>query len=82
MPPELPTQLTPGQAAQVSEILEYFHLRTRQLVQTAAIDEESGKATIPLSHWQELLDVQSQLAEYLRTDRRPGSARNSWVAAG
>ena len=66
MPPELPSQLSPGQAAQVSEILEYLHLRTRQLVQSAEIDETNAKATIPLSHWQELLDLQSQLAEYLR----------------
>jgi pSer/pThr/pTyr-binding forkhead associated (FHA) protein len=66
MPPELPAQLSPGQAAQVSEILEYLHLRTRQLVQSAEIDETNAKATIPLPQWQELLDLQSQLAEYLR----------------
>ena len=66
MPPELPTQLSPGQAAQVSEILEYLHLRTRQLVQGVAIDDEAAKANIPLPQWQELLDVQAQLAEYLR----------------
>jgi pSer/pThr/pTyr-binding forkhead associated (FHA) protein len=71
MPPELPTQLSPGQAAQVSEILEYLHLRTRQLVAAAAIDEEAGKVTIPIGQWQELLDVQSQLAEYLRTIGEP-----------
>jgi pSer/pThr/pTyr-binding forkhead associated (FHA) protein len=65
-PPDLPIQLSPGQAAQVSEILEYLHLRTRQLVQSADIDEPQGKVTIPLAHWQELLDVQAQLAEYLR----------------
>jgi hypothetical protein len=65
-PPDLPMQLSPGQAAAVSEILEYLHLRTRQLVQAAEIDEEIGKAVIPLAHWQELLDVQAQLAEYLR----------------
>jgi pSer/pThr/pTyr-binding forkhead associated (FHA) protein len=67
LPPELPAQLSPGQTAQVSEILEYLHLRTRVLVQSATIDEEAGKATIPLVNWQELLDLQSQLAEYLRT---------------
>jgi pSer/pThr/pTyr-binding forkhead associated (FHA) protein len=67
MPPEIPSQLSPGQAAQVYEILEYLHLRTRQLVQSAEIEEDKGRANIPLSHWQELLDVQSQLAEYLRT---------------
>jgi pSer/pThr/pTyr-binding forkhead associated (FHA) protein len=65
-PPELPTQLSPGQAAQVSEILEYLHLRTRQLVQSASIEEDKARAAIPLPQWQELLDVQSQLAEYLR----------------
>ncbi len=72
-PPDLPAQLSPGQAAQVSEILEYLHLRARLLVQAASIDEEAGKVTIPLGHWQELLDVQSQLAEYLRTIGEPGS---------
>jgi pSer/pThr/pTyr-binding forkhead associated (FHA) protein len=66
LPPELPTQLSPGQAAQVSEILEYLHLRTRQLVQSASIEEDKSRAAIPLPQWQELLDVQSQLAEYLR----------------
>ncbi len=35
-------------------------------MQTAEIDEQNGKAVIPLMQWQELLDVQSQLAEYLR----------------
>ena len=70
-PPDLPQGLTPGQAAQFSEILEYLHLRTRQLVTVASIDETTGKATIPLGHWQELLDVQSQLAEYLRAIGEP-----------
>jgi hypothetical protein len=74
MPPELPAQLSPGQAAQVSEILEYLHLRTRQLVQGVAIDEEAAKASIPLPQWQELLDVQAQLAEYLRQIGDPESA--------
>lgn len=71
-PPDLPAQLSPGQAAQVSEILEYLHLRARLLVTAAAIDEEAGRVTIPLGNWQELLDVQSQLAEYLRTIGDPG----------
>jgi pSer/pThr/pTyr-binding forkhead associated (FHA) protein len=65
-PPDLPAQLSPGQAAQVSEILEYLHLRVRQLVQSASIDDAAGKATLPLGNWQELLDLQAQLAEYLR----------------
>jgi pSer/pThr/pTyr-binding forkhead associated (FHA) protein len=66
MPPELPAKLSPGQAAQVSELLEYLHLRVRQVVQAAAIDDEAASITIALAQWQELLDVQAQLAEYLR----------------
>ena len=33
----------------------------------AAIDEQNGKAQLPLANWQELLDLQAKLAEYLRT---------------
>ena len=71
-PPELPERLSAGQAAQLSELLEYLHLRTRQLVQGAAIDDQQSSVSIPLSQWQELLDVQSQLAEYLRLIGDPG----------
>jgi pSer/pThr/pTyr-binding forkhead associated (FHA) protein len=66
IPPELPTQLSPGQAAQVSELLEYLHLRSRQLVHSAIVDDEQKQVKISLSQWQDLLDMQSQLAEYLR----------------
>jgi hypothetical protein len=44
------------------------------LVQSAEIDETNAKATIPLSQWQELLDLQSQLAEYLRAIGDPEPA--------
>lgn len=72
-PPELPEHLTAGQAAQVSELLEYLHLRTRQLVLGGVIDEEDGRVSMPLAQWQELLDVQSQLAAYLREIGDPGA---------
>lgn len=87
-PPELPEQLSPGQAAQVSEMLEYFHLRTRNLVSSVNISGINGGAGIngsstngpdaheevrfDLSQWQDLLDLQSQLAEYLRKIGEPG----------
>ena len=73
LPPELPSELSAGQAAQVSELLEYLHLRTRQLVQSAAVDDKQERVTISLAHWQDLLDIQSQLAEYLRMVGDPGS---------
>ncbi len=73
LPPDLPEQLSAGQAAQVSELLEYLHLRTRQLVQSASVSEEGNVVQLSAAQWQDLLDVQSHLAEYLRLIGDPGS---------
>ncbi len=72
LPPDLPDQLSAGQSAQVSELLEYLHLRTRQLVQSASVDDQEQHVTMSLAQWQDLLDLQSQLAEYLRSIGNPG----------
>jgi len=71
LPPDLPEQLSTGQAAQVSELLEYLHLRTRQLVQSASVDEDKQRVHLAMTQWQELVDLQSQLAEYLRVIGNP-----------
>lgn len=71
LPPELPDQLSPCQAAQVSELLEYLHLRARQLIQSVLIDDQQQRVTISLAQWQDLLDMQSQLAGYLRSIGEP-----------
>ncbi|MCH2113846.1 MAG: FHA domain-containing protein [Pirellulales bacterium] len=75
LPPELPDQLSAGQAAQVSELLEYFHLRARLLVQSAILAEEEKHVMISIAQWQDLLDMQSQLAEYLRAIGEPGAEK-------
>ena len=72
-PPELPEDLGAGQTAQLSELIEYLHLRARQLVQSAKVDDDEKRATLSLAQWQDLLDLQSQLAEYLRAIGDPGS---------
>ncbi len=64
--PELPEGLSPGQAAQLSEIFEYLHLQSRTLVQAVALPEGTSHVKLDLLQWQELLDLQAQLAEYLR----------------
>jgi predicted component of type VI protein secretion system len=71
--PELPTGLSPGQAAQLSEIFEFLHLQSRSLVQSASLPEGAAQVTIDLAQWQQLLDLQSQLAEYLRKIGEPES---------
>ena len=65
-PPDLPAGLSPGQAAQLSEMLEYLHLQSRTLVQSVTLPEGVDKVTLDIKQWQELLDLQAQLAEYLR----------------
>jgi len=69
--PELPSGLSPGQAAQLSEIFEFLHLQSRSLVQSASLPEGASHFKIDVVQWQQLLDLQSQLAEYLRKIGEP-----------
>lgn len=71
-PPELPQGLSPGQAAQLSEMIEYLHLRSRSLVESVKIPEGQTSFSLSVEQWQSILDLQSQLGEYLRTIGEPG----------
>jgi pSer/pThr/pTyr-binding forkhead associated (FHA) protein len=70
-PPELPERLTPGQAAQLAEVLEFLHLRLRNLIGASQVDSKTSKVTVELRQWQALIDMQSRLAEYLREVGEP-----------
>ena len=70
-PPELPERLTPGQAAQLAELLEFVHLRLRSLIQSGKADSKSNKVSLDLRQWQALMDLQARLAEYLREVGEP-----------
>ena len=70
-PPELPERLSPGQAAQLAELLEFLHLRLRNLIGSGRPDGKSTKVTIDQRQWQALIDVQARVAEYLREVGEP-----------
>ncbi len=70
-PPELPDRLTPGQAAQLSELLEFLHLRLRNFISNAEADSKANKVTLDLRQWQALIDLQARLSEYLREVGEP-----------
>lgn len=70
-PPDLPERLSPGQAAQLAELLEYIHQRLRNLVASAQPGDNSDQIMLSLRRWQNLLDIQSHLAEYLRRIGNP-----------
>ena len=65
-PPELPDRMSPGQAAQLAELLEFIHLRVRELLESVEADGKGDRVALEQSDWQGLVDLQSRLAEYLR----------------
>ncbi len=73
-PPSLPSRLTPGQAAQLSELLEYIHLRIRRLLATAKVDGKQRQVTLDQRQWQNLIDLQDRLAGYLRQIGEPNDS--------
>jgi pSer/pThr/pTyr-binding forkhead associated (FHA) protein len=70
-PPELPERLSPGQAAQLSELLEFVHIKLRHLIESGEVDDDAERVTLDLRRWQALLDLQSRLAQYIRSIADP-----------
>lgn len=65
-PPDIPENLTPGQAAQLCEILEYLQGRLNPLIDGAIVNEDEHKVVLPFENWQRLLDAQARLAMLVR----------------
>ncbi len=69
--PELPDRLSPGQAAQLFELLEYLHIRIRDLLASVKIRNDTERISLEARQWQNLLDLQAKLAGYLRSIGHP-----------
>jgi pSer/pThr/pTyr-binding forkhead associated (FHA) protein len=70
--PDLPEALSPCQAAQLSELLEYLHLRVGDLLTTVRPADEGGEQmTLEQRQWQNLVDLQVRLSDYLRRITEP-----------
>lgn len=65
MPPALPKGLSPGQAAQLAEMIEFLHMNLRRLISEAQVENRGESVTLGAIHWQRLLELQARLAEYL-----------------
>jgi hypothetical protein len=70
-PPALPDRLTPGQAAQMSEVLEFLHMHLRRLIGEVAFSNHAQHVEMSKQHWQQLLDIQARLGEYLNNIGNP-----------
>ena len=69
--PAIPDGLTPGQKAQLCEILDFLQNRLERLIETAETDESTEQVMLKQSAWQRLLDVQSRLATLNRSVTDP-----------
>lgn len=65
-PPRLPERLSPGQAAQLSEVLEFLHSHTRKVALESKIDRLNKQVVMSTEKWQRLLDAHAHLSEYMR----------------
>ena len=64
--PSVPDDLSPGQKAQLCEILDYLQARLHRLIESARTDENNQEVLLKMSAWQRLLDTQSRLAAMTR----------------
>lgn len=72
-PPAIPPRLSPGQAAHLAEMLEYIHIRLRELIRSGHVDGKGERVVLSLEPWQNLLDLQSRIATYLREVSDPNA---------
>ena len=70
-PPEVPERMTPGQAAQLAEMLEFLHIRLRTLINSVQMDAKDQQVNLDFRQWQALLELQSRISEYLRQIGEP-----------
>ena len=71
--PKLPSGLSPGQLARLAELLDYLHLRMRGLIHSVLETGDGQQLTEDSQRqWQNLLDLEGRLGEYIRKIGDPG----------
>ena len=70
-PPDIPDNLSPSQAAQMCEILEFLHARLQTLIDNADVNEQSQEVTMDFAAWQQMLDLQSRIGVLVRKAADP-----------
>lgn len=63
---QIPHGLSPGQAAELRELLDILHAGMRAVVDGASVDENEKSVTIDIRAWQKFLMTQSELSEMIR----------------
>lgn len=69
--PILPQGLGPGQAAELRELLDHLHAGLRAIVENGSVLEKENRVDIDLRAWNRLLEVQANLATWIREIEDP-----------
>ena len=72
--PCLPKGMSPGQAAELRELLDHLHEGLRVVFDSASVDEQAGKVVMDFRCWHSLLRTQTELAQLIRAIEDPQSA--------
>ena len=64
--PSIPDDLSPGQKAQLCEILDHVQSRLHRLVESSRTDDANNEVILKANAWQRLLDLQGRLATMTR----------------
>ena len=70
----IPERLSPGQSAQLSELLEFIHVRVKNLTGSVKLDRRAQQVSLAVEQWQELLDLQSRVSELIRKIGEPDTS--------
>ena len=81
-PPDLPDRLDPGQAAQLSELIEYLHIRLRRLLGSVKMDRPTNSVVARPTTMAESGRPASPSGRYLRTIGEPGGHQQIGSSAG
>ena len=69
--PEIPDNLSPAQAAQLTEMLDYLHARLCDLARSVKTKGQTEQIMLEQRQWQAVLDLQDTVSNFLRTIGRP-----------
>ncbi|HVJ79860.1 MAG TPA: FHA domain-containing protein [Planctomycetia bacterium] len=73
--PKLPARLTPAQAAQLSEAIDFLHRSLSDAIDAVHVPA-AGEARLPIASWQKVQAVLGVLSRYSRAIAEPSAAEN------
>lgn len=74
--PGLPRGLSPGQAAELREVLDHIHVGLRGLVENGVVVEKEKRVEIQQRVWAKFLLIQSDISEWIRTIEDPQASQS------